>query len=120
MDVFEGLADPTRRRLLTVLSHGARTAGELAASEPVSRPAVSRHLRVLLASGLVDVAAEGRHRRYRLRAQALGEVDAFTSGLRRPPVPEAALDALELEVRRTARDRAHRDDTATPDTEEIA
>ncbi|PJJ71093.1 helix-turn-helix protein [Diaminobutyricimonas aerilata] len=116
MDAFDGLADPVRRRLLTALAVGPLTAGELAAGEPISRPAVSRHLRVLLESGLVAVTAEGRHRRYRLRPESLDTVEAFCAALRRPPVAASALDALELEVRRTVRDHA----TARPDEEEIA
>jgi len=127
VDVFECLADATRRRLLTVLAQGDRTAGQLACLEPISRPAVSRHLRVMRQCGLVDVAADGRIRRYRLRPEMLAAVEDYLAILRRPPIPEAALDALDLEVRRASRDRARSSapwvpaaDTAPTDTEEIA
>lgn len=110
MDVFEALADPTRRRLLARLADGPCTAGELAADEPVSRPAVSKHLRLLREAGAVLVDAEGRHRRYRLRPEALTDVRRYLDALARPPIPTEAFAALDLEVRRTVRDRA-----ASPD-----
>ena len=62
MPVFAALADPTRRRLLELLAAGERSAGELAAEFDVSRPAVSRHLRVLREAGLVRARGEGQRR----------------------------------------------------------
>jgi DNA-binding transcriptional ArsR family regulator len=127
VDVFECLADATRRRLLAVLAQREHTAGELAAREPISRPAVSRHLRVMLDSGLIGVAADGRRRRYHLQAETLAVVEEYLATLRRPPLPESALEALDLEVRRASRDhrrseypqeRAER--PRSIDTEEIA
>lgn len=53
-EVFSLLADPTRRRVVELLSEGARRAGELADSAGVSAPVMSRHLKLLLAGGLVD------------------------------------------------------------------
>ena len=58
------IADPNRRHLLEELRRGARTVSELAAGLPVSRPAVSQHLKVLLDAGLVEVKAEGTRRLY--------------------------------------------------------
>ncbi|UCM86522.1 ArsR/SmtB family transcription factor [Streptomyces marincola] len=71
--VFEALADPTRRRLLELVAAGERTAGELAAEFDVSRPAVSRHLRVLSDAGLVTWRGEAQRRVYRLRPAGLDE-----------------------------------------------
>lgn len=118
MDVFDGLADPTRRRLLVALASGARTAGELADTEPISRPAISRHLRVLLESGLAEVEPEGRRRLYRLREDAVAEARSYLGRLSRAPIPESAFDALDLEVRRTVRDQ--RDETQPAEREDIA
>jgi DNA-binding transcriptional ArsR family regulator len=74
--VFEALADPTRRAVLELLgSTPVMTAGELAAAFPsISRPAVSRHLRVLRAAGLVTAAKEGREWLYSLDPKPLAEV----------------------------------------------
>lgn len=119
MDAFEALADPTRRRVLSTLARQPRTAGALAAAESTSRPAVSRHLRVLRVAGLVRVTPAGRERRYELDPAGLAPVTAFLDTLQAAPpapvVPTPAppplvaraaerLDALELEVRRTVRE----------------
>lgn len=119
MDVFSVLADPVRRGLLVRLASGPARVVDLAANHPVSRPAVSRHLRVLGEAGLVVAEDLGRERHYRLRAQPLAEVRTFLAELeRRPPIPEHALDALATEVRRTTRER--RTPPATTCTEESA
>jgi DNA-binding transcriptional ArsR family regulator len=60
--VFEALADPTRRRILELLAAGERSAGDLAGEFDISRPGVSRHLRVLRESGLVRSRGEGQRR----------------------------------------------------------
>ncbi|WP_377642688.1 ArsR/SmtB family transcription factor [Oryzobacter terrae] len=109
MDAFDAIADPVRRALLTTVSQGSARVVDLAAAHPISRPAVSRHLRVLTEAGLVTVDAVGRERHYRLRPEPLDDVrtflDALASSTRRPPVTPEALDALDLEVRRVGRDR---------------
>ena len=79
LDTLVGaIADPTRRRVLRLARHRERSAGELAAEFPtISRPAVSQHLRVLHAAGLVSVRPDGNRRLYRTRAEALAPVSAF-------------------------------------------
>jgi len=62
--VLDALGDPTRRRILTILRGGARPVGEIARRLPVSRPAVSQHLRVLRDAGLVRGRREGARRLY--------------------------------------------------------
>lgn len=71
--LFEALADPTRRRILELVASGERTAGELATEFSTSRPAVSRHLRVLRGAGLVVCRGEAQRRLYRLDPARLGE-----------------------------------------------
>jgi len=66
------LADPTRRRIFEQLAERPCAVGTLAAGLPVTRPAVSQHLRVLLEAGLVTVAAEGTRRIYRLDPRGIG------------------------------------------------
>lgn len=111
MDVFDALADPIRRAILVRLADGPCRVVDLTAEHAVSRPAISRHLRVLGDAGLVTVADLGRERHYRLRDDPLVDVAELLDRLRRrPPVPEHVLDALDLEVRRTVRDRRDADD----------
>ncbi|ESY75410.1 metalloregulator ArsR/SmtB family transcription factor [Mesorhizobium sp. M1050] len=63
-DAFMAIADPNRRHLLEELRRGPKTVTELAAGLPVSRPAVSQHLKVLLDAGLVNAKPEGTRRVY--------------------------------------------------------
>lgn len=100
MDVFEAVADPSRRALLDSLSDGERSAGELVATLPkLTQPAVSRHLRVLREVGLVDVRPEGQRRIYALRVDGLVEVDQWISRYRRYWARH--LDALERHLANT-------------------
>ena len=105
MDLFGALADPVRRSLLSDLAGGPRRVVDLADGLPVSRPAVSKHLRLLLDSGAVTVTDRGRERFYALDRSALAPVAAYVAGLAARPLGVQALDALETEVRRTSRER---------------
>ncbi len=94
-DLLAVLAEPNRRRLLELLREGERTVTELAAEFPVTRPAISQHLGVLAAAGLVEVRRDGRFRRYRLDPAGMAAVrrtlDAFwTSELEELARPTAA------------------------------
>lgn len=71
---LEALGDPTRRSIFERLRRGARSVTELADELPVSRPAVSQHLRVLKAAGLVRERRDGTRRLYRVDPDGLGEV----------------------------------------------
>ncbi|WP_433338609.1 ArsR/SmtB family transcription factor [Spirillospora sp. CA-294931] len=94
MDVFEAVAEPSRRVLLDALAQGERSAGELAATLPrLTQPAVSRHLRVLREVGLVDVRTDAQRRMYALRAEGLVEIDRWIGRYRRYWARH--LDALE-------------------------
>ncbi len=69
--MWDALADPTRRSIVARLTAGPSAVGELAATLPVSRPAVSQHLKVLKDAGVVTERAEGTRRIYRLEPAAL-------------------------------------------------
>jgi DNA-binding transcriptional ArsR family regulator len=71
------LADPTRRQLIERLRSGPRAVGDLAKGIPVSRPAVSQHLAVLKAAGLVRDVADGTRRVYEIDPKGLGAVRAW-------------------------------------------
>jgi DNA-binding transcriptional ArsR family regulator len=105
MDIFAALADPVRRSLLAELAAEPSRVVDLAASRPITRPAVSKHLRLLLDAGAVTVEDRGRERYYALDPAALSPVVTYVGELLARPVPEQALDALETEVRRTTRER---------------
>jgi DNA-binding transcriptional ArsR family regulator len=74
---FQALADPTRRAVLDLLRRGSQPAGEIAGAFPVSRPAISKHLRLLRRAHLVQEHREGRHRVYRLNPEPLRAVDSW-------------------------------------------
>lgn len=82
--MFEALADPTRRQVVQLLGSRPHRAGELAAATGVSPPALSRHLKVLLGSGIVQderVPDDARVRVFRLRPESLVAVQAFLDQL---------------------------------------
>ena len=96
MDALALLADPIRRQVVELLSRGEQDAGSIAARFPGSRPAISRHLRLLREGGVVQVRAEGTRRVYSLRRDALEEMEAWLA---------QRLDALDTELRRGHRAR---------------
>jgi len=75
------LADPTRRRILEKLRQGPCAVGEIAANLPVSRPAVSQHLKLMKETGLVAERRVGTRRYYALSPEGLGELRAYIDGL---------------------------------------
>ena len=84
MDVFEALADPTRRRVVQLLGTRPHRAGELADATGMSQPAMSRHLKILLTSGIVEderVAEDARVRLFKLQPESLIAVQAFLDQL---------------------------------------
>ncbi|MDB5035161.1 MAG: putative transcriptional regulator [Chlorobi bacterium] len=84
MDVFEIIAEPTRRAMLDMLAQGERTAGEIGGAFPsLTQPAVSRHLKVLRDSGLVEVRSAAQQRIYTLRPERLAEIDLWLDRYRR-------------------------------------
>ncbi|BBH69491.1 transcriptional regulator [Actinoplanes sp. OR16] len=103
--VANAIADPVRREILLMLRDEPRTAGQVAGRFAISRPAVSRHLRVLREAGLVRDAADGRRRVYTLVTGPLDELAGWLSEFRRPSAWDRHFDALETEVYRTRRSR---------------
>jgi DNA-binding transcriptional ArsR family regulator len=76
-DPFAALGDPNRRRIVELLSSEPRTVGALAEAMPISRPAVSRHLRLLKDAGLVTEEADGTRRIYRLHDEGIEAVERY-------------------------------------------
>ena len=120
MDAFTALADPVRRELLGRLARGPVRVVDLAADHEISR-----HLRVLGEAGLVTADDRGRERHYRLERSGLVPVADWLAGLDAelgagPRFDESALDGLDLEVRRTVRERATSKTSQATPTEETA
>jgi DNA-binding transcriptional ArsR family regulator len=92
---FAALADPTRREVFERLGGGPRSVAKLAQGLPVSRPAVSQHLRVLKDAGLVSDRADGARRIYRIDPQGLGQLRAWLDRFW-----DAALEAFRAEAER--------------------
>jgi DNA-binding transcriptional ArsR family regulator len=76
-DPFDALGDPTRRRILQMLGSEPQSVAVLADQLPISRPAVSRHLRVLKEAGFVEEVPDGTRRVYHVRENGLGAIRAY-------------------------------------------
>jgi DNA-binding transcriptional ArsR family regulator len=116
--VAQALADPIRRDILRMLRDRSFSAGAIAGAFDVSRPAVSRHLRVLREAGLVRDESHGRERLYQLDLSALAELEAFLAELRRTVTEdwERRFMALETEVFRVRQHRKRAPEPASNET----
>lgn len=94
-DSLAALADPTRRMVFETLARSPAAVGALAETLPVSRPAVSQHLKVLSDAGLIDVQAKGTRRIYSVRQAGLAELRAYLDQLW-----DDALAAYAAEIRK--------------------
>jgi DNA-binding transcriptional ArsR family regulator len=103
--IAQALADSIRRDILLMLRDQRMNAGEIAGAFSISRPAISRHLRVLREAGLVRDEPNGRERAYRLTLNVLAELEAFIAELHAPARWERRLMALATEVHRVKRER---------------
>jgi DNA-binding transcriptional ArsR family regulator len=120
VEPFAALGDPTRRRILELLTDGEQAVGTivtaLASETPITQPAVSQHLRTLREAGLVRVRAEGTRRLYTLDPDGIAAAGAWLAGLAERAGPFAQpLDALDTEVargRRAARSAPRRTGSA--------
>lgn len=98
MESLAALADPTRRRIVEMLSAGELSAGEISGHFRMSAPAVSQHLKILRDSHLVRVRNDAQRRIYALDPAGFGELDHWLAGIRK--FWAVRLDALERELRR--------------------
>ena len=103
MDALSAIADPIRRQIIEMLAEGDLEAGQIAEGFAVTRPAVSRHLRVLRESGLVHVRPEAQRRVYSLEPHPLEELAQWLERYRR--FWSQRLDALQTEVVRAKREQ---------------
>jgi len=80
MHPLDALGNPVRRRILEALRRSPLSVGNIAAALPISRPAVSRHLRLLEEAGLVELTEEGTRNLYAIRLQGFSSVREFIDG----------------------------------------
>ena len=102
---MKAIAEPRRRRILTLVRDGELTAGEIASQFEVSRPAISQHLNVLKEAGLVNERRNGTRRLYRARPEGLAELKQFLKGFW-----DARLAALKEAAEREEREKHGNDD----------
>ena len=93
MEVFEAVAQPTRRRILRLLAAGERSVGGVAAEFALTQPAISQHLKVLREAGVVEERRDGARRLYSVRPEGLADLHAFLADV----VP-AGLERLKAAV----------------------
>ena len=103
-DIFQVLADPTRRRIVDALRHGERSVGELVEVVDIGQSGVSRQLAILEDADFVVVRPEGRRRLYSLRPQPFRELSAFVTAYRAIWEPRLDRMGAELERRRRKKD----------------
>lgn len=108
MNVFETLADPTRRRIVEVLRAGEQQVSDVVERAGVHQSGVSRHLRILSESGFVSMRPDGQRRLYALRPEPFQELDGWLSQYR--DLWEARLDRFgaALEKRQARRTKQQR------------
>lgn len=104
LDVFQTLADPTRRRIVEALRGGEQAVNDIVDRMNIHQSGVSRHLRILSEAGFVRMRPEGPRRLYSLRAEPFRELDAWVGGYRN--LWEARLDKLGEALERKQKARA--------------
>ena len=102
-DLFETLADPTRRRIIEALRDGERQVNDIVRDAGIHQSGVSRHLRILNAVGFVSVRPDGQRRLYALRPEPFRELDSWLADYRR--MWEARLDRFGAALEKNRRDR---------------
>src|SRR6476661_310696 len=103
LDVFQALADPTRRRIVETLRQGEQQVGDVVEKAGVHQSGVSRHLRILHEAGFVSVRPDGQRRLYSLRPEPFRELDAWLANYRQ--LWEARLDRFGAALEERRRDR---------------
>ncbi len=99
-EVFTALADPTRRHIFEALRERPQTVGQLAADQPVSRPAVSQHLKVLASAKVVTVKPQGNRRLYLIKHDGLVDLRAYVESFW-----SVTLSAYADEIERRVKDK---------------
>ena len=93
-DVFQAIADPTRRQIINLVAHRSMNLNAIAGNFGISRPAISQHIKILTECGLIVIRRQGRERHCEVKLDNLSEVSEWVEQYRK--VWEAKFDSLEL------------------------
>ena len=104
-EIFQTLADPTRRRIVEALRHGEQAVNDIVDTVDIDQSGVSRHLRILYETGFVQVRPHGQQRFYSLRSEPFCELDSWLTNYR--ILWEARLDHFAKALDRKQRARTH-------------
>jgi DNA-binding transcriptional ArsR family regulator len=106
-DVFQAIADPTRRQIISMIAHDSLHLNLVAEKFHISRPAISKHIKILTECGLIVIKQEGRHRYCEARLEKLNEISNWVEQYRK--FWEQKLDALEvyLDELQTKKNKKH-------------
>jgi DNA-binding transcriptional ArsR family regulator len=106
-DVFQAIADPTRRQIISMIAHDSLHLNLVAEKFHISRPAISKHIKILTECGLIVIKQEGRHRYCEARLEKLNEISTWVEQYRK--FWEQKLDALEvyLDELQTKKNKKH-------------
>lgn len=96
-DVFQAIADPTRREIINLIAHKSLNLNSVAENFSVSRPAISKHIKILTECGLIEIKQQGRERYCEARLEKLHEVSDWVEQYRK--MWEQRLDALDNYLR---------------------
>ncbi|WP_316845084.1 metalloregulator ArsR/SmtB family transcription factor [Pedobacter psychrodurus] len=102
-DVFQAIADPTRREIINLIAHNSLNLNAIAENFDMSRPAISQHIKVLTECGLVEITQQGRDRYYNIQFQKLAEVSKWVEQYR--VFWTSKLDALEIHLSKEAKSK---------------
>jgi len=104
-DVFQAIADPTRREILNILAHQSLNVNSVAENFDVSRAAVYKHMKILIECGLIDMKQQGRERYCEAKLERLGEVSDWIEQYRQ--FWESRLDSLESYLHKLQNNKTH-------------
>ena len=102
MDSFTVLADPSRRRIVELLSRGPKNAGAIQRQFSISQPAVSQHLKTLREAGLVEVEVDAQRRVYRLRQEPFDDMQSWVATIQSYWLEK--LDRMDVELSKESRE----------------
>ena len=104
-DVFQAIADPTRREIINLIAHKNLNLNAVAENFDISRPAISKHIKILTECGLISIHQQGRERYCEAKLDKLNEVSDWVEQYRK--FWEEKFDALELYLNKLQKDKKH-------------
>ena len=101
-DVFQAIADPTRREIINIIAHKKLNLNAVADNFDISRPAISKHIKILTECGLITISQEGRERFCEAKLSKLNEVETWVSQYKQ--FWEHKLDALDIYLKKAQKE----------------